>query len=63
MVWGIAPTEAMLAAGGVRELTDFMQTDSRFDRSDFYEQLWQGAWWQERMWFMPFGGSLKRHLL
>lgn len=55
---GSAPTEAMLAAGGVRELTDFMQTDGRFDRSDFYEQLWQGAWWQERMWFMPLAGRL-----
>ena len=55
---GIAPTEATLAAGAVRELTDFMQTDGRFDRSDFYEQLWQGAWWQERMWFMPLAGSM-----
>ena len=55
---GAAPTEAMLAAGSVRELTDFMQTDGRFDRSDFYEQLWQGAWWRERMWFMPLAGRM-----
>ena len=55
---GLAPSEAMLAAGAVRELTDLMQTDGRFDRSDFYEQLWQGAWWRERMWFMPLSGRM-----
>ena len=55
---GAAPTEALLAAGAVRDLTPLMQTDGRFDRSDFYEQLWQGAWWQERMWFMPLVGRM-----
>lgn len=55
---GVAPTEAMLAASAVRDLTPMMQSDGRFDRSDFYEQLWQGAWWRERMWFMPLAGSM-----
>lgn len=55
---GAAPTEALLATGGVRDLTSLMQTDGRFDRSDFYEQLWQGAWWRERMWFMPLAGRM-----
>jgi len=55
---GATPTEAMLAAGAVRDLTSLMQTDGRFDRSDFYEQLWQGAWWRERMWFMPLAGRM-----
>jgi ABC-type glycerol-3-phosphate transport system substrate-binding protein len=55
---GAAPTEALLATGAVRDLTPLMQTDGRFDRSDFYEQLWQGVWWRERMWFMPLAGSM-----
>ena len=55
---GVTPTEALLAAGAVRDLTPLMQTDGRFNRSDFYEQLWQGAWWRERMWFMPLAGSM-----
>ena len=55
---GAAPTEAMLAAGAVRPLTNMMQTDGRFNRADFYEQLWQGAWWREQMWFMPLAGRM-----
>ena len=55
---GAAPTADLLAAGMVRDLTSLMQTDGRFDRADFYEQLWQGAWWQERMWFMPLAGRM-----
>lgn len=55
---GAAPTGALLTAGAVRDLTPLMQTDGRFNRSDFYEQLWQGAWWRERMWFMPLAGSM-----
>ena len=55
---GAPPTAELLTAGGVRELTGMMQTDARFDRADFYEQLWQGAWWRERMWFMPLAGRM-----
>ncbi len=55
---GAAPVVDLLAAGGVRDLTGMMQTDGRFDRADFYEQLWQGAWWREQMWFMPLAGRL-----
>lgn len=55
---GVAPNIDLLAAGAARDLTSLMQTDGRFDRADFYEQLWQGAWWQERMWFMPLAGRM-----
>lgn len=55
---GAAPTADLLAAGAVRDLTWMMQTDGRFDRADFYEQLWQGTWWREQMWFMPLAGRL-----
>lgn len=55
---GAAPTAELLAAGAVHDLTGMMQTDSEFDRADFYEQLWQGAWWRERMWFMPLAGRM-----
>ncbi|MFZ1396007.1 MAG: hypothetical protein WAS33_03870, partial [Candidatus Promineifilaceae bacterium] len=55
---GAAPTADLLAAGTVRDLTPMMQTDTNFDRADFYEQLWQGTWWRERMWFMPLAGRM-----
>ncbi|MCB8974700.1 MAG: extracellular solute-binding protein [Ardenticatenaceae bacterium] len=55
---GPPPTAELLAAGAVRDLTPLMQTDTTFDRTDFYEQLWQGAWWRERMWFMPLAGRM-----
>lgn len=55
---GAPPTADLLAAGAVHDLTDMMQTDIDFDRADFYEQLWQGTWWRERMWFMPLAGRL-----
>lgn len=49
----IPPTQAMLTAGLVHDLTDFMNTDPDFDQTDFYEQIWQGTRWQERTWWMP----------
>ncbi|HEX6383811.1 MAG TPA: hypothetical protein VF177_03995 [Anaerolineae bacterium] len=54
----VAPTVDMVAAGLVADLTDFAQTDPQFDRADFYEQIWQGAHWHERMWFMPQAAAM-----
>lgn len=54
----VTPTAAMVAAGLVYDLTDFVQTDRNFDQADFYEQIWQGAHWQGRMWFMPQGAAM-----
>lgn len=54
-----APTVDMVAAGAVHDLTDFVFSDPNFDQGDFYEQLWQGAWWQGRMWFMPQMGEMQ----
>ncbi|MCI0648747.1 MAG: ABC transporter substrate-binding protein [Chloroflexi bacterium] len=55
----VTPTEAMLAAGLVYDLTDLASSDPTFDQGDFYEQIWQGAWWRGRMWFMPQGASMR----
>lgn len=52
------PTVEMVAAGVVRDLTDYVETDPGFDQGDFYEQIWQGAWWQGRMWFMPLAAEM-----
>ncbi len=49
----VPPTAAMLAAGLVRDLTDYVNTDPDFDQADFYEQIWQGTIWQDRIWFVP----------
>jgi len=55
----IPPTQAMLAAGLVRDLSDYIYTDPAFDPADFYEQIWQGARWQERTWWMPQAASMR----
>lgn len=54
----LTPTEEMLAAGLVHDLTYFSNSDNQFKRGDFYEQMWQGVWWQGRMWFVPQHGGL-----
>ncbi|MCP4360832.1 MAG: extracellular solute-binding protein [Chloroflexi bacterium] len=51
-------TEEMLASGAVYDLTDFVRSDPDFDQADFYEQVWQGAWWHGRMWFVPQAGAM-----
>ena len=48
-----APTIEMIAGGRVVDLTPFMLSDPAFDHSDFYDQIWQAAIWQERLWMMP----------
>jgi ABC-type glycerol-3-phosphate transport system substrate-binding protein len=53
------PSEAMLLAGLVYDLTDLAASDPDFDQRDFYEQIWQGAMWQERMWVMPLAGQMR----
>lgn len=55
----LTPDERAITGGWVRDLTDYVETDGRFDQADFYEQIWQGAWWQDRMWFMPENASLQ----
>jgi ABC-type glycerol-3-phosphate transport system substrate-binding protein len=50
--------EAVLASGGVLDLTDYARSDPAFDQADFYEQIWQGAWWHGRMWFVPHTAAM-----
>jgi ABC-type glycerol-3-phosphate transport system substrate-binding protein len=49
----------MINAGLVRDLTDLAESDPGFDRADFYEPIWRGVWWEERMWAMPFAGQMR----
>ncbi len=49
----IKPTAAMISAGLVHDLTNLAITDPFFDSADFYERIWQGAIWQDRLWFLP----------
>jgi ABC-type glycerol-3-phosphate transport system substrate-binding protein len=51
-------SESILASGGVVDLTDFARNDPAFDQADFYEQIWQGAWWHGRMWFVPHAAAM-----
>ncbi len=53
-----APTADLIAAGLVRDLTPFAATDPAFRSGDFYEQIWQGALWRERFWFVPQGARM-----
>ncbi len=49
----LTPTRELIAAGLVYDLSDLIATDPSFDQEDYYEQLWQGGRWRERMWFLP----------
>ncbi len=49
----IKPTAAMISAGLVQDLTSLAITDPFFDSADYYERIWQGAIWQDRLWFLP----------
>lgn len=51
-------TEALLASGGIVDLTGYARSDPDFDQGDFYEQIWQGAWWHGRMWFVPHTATM-----
>ncbi len=55
----ITPDASLLASGAVFDLTDFVQTDPNFDQRDYYEQIWQGALWQDRVWFLPQAGRMR----
>lgn len=56
---GAPPTEAMLQAGLVRDLTRMVSTDPTFDGADFFEQVWQGILWRERVWMVPYAASMR----
>lgn len=49
---------AALQAGLIHDLTDLAASDPHFQTGDFYEQVWQGAWWQGRLWLMPQAATI-----
>ncbi|MBE2223036.1 MAG: extracellular solute-binding protein [Anaerolineae bacterium] len=53
------PSAQMIASGTVYDLTPLLESDITFDKGDFYQQLWQGAWWRERLWFMPQAATMR----
>lgn len=53
------PDLALLASGGVLDLTDFANSDPRLDQADFYEQVWRGSLWRDRQWIFPQAGQLR----
>jgi ABC-type glycerol-3-phosphate transport system substrate-binding protein len=55
----VMPTEEMLAAGLVYDLTNYIKSDPDFDEADFYEQIWQGALWQGRVWIVPQAAQMR----
>jgi ABC-type glycerol-3-phosphate transport system substrate-binding protein len=54
----VKPTAAMIAAGLVHDLTNLASSDPSFNLADFYEPIWQGAFWQDRLWFIPQSAAL-----
>ena len=50
---------AALRAGLGQDLTDLAASDPTFAAGDFYEQIWQGAFWQDRLWLMPQSGRMR----
>ena len=55
----ITPNASLVASGAVFDITDFTQTDPNFDAEDYYEQIWQGAEWQDRLWYLPQAGAMR----
>lgn len=55
----VTPSKEMLMAGLVYDLTPFIKSDPEFNESDFYEQIWQGALWQERVWIIPQAAQMR----
>jgi ABC-type glycerol-3-phosphate transport system substrate-binding protein len=55
----VAPHVEAITAGLVYDLTDFATTDSSLDSGDFYERIWQGAHWQDRLWMVPYAAELR----
>jgi len=53
------PPVDMVAAGAVYDLSPLVDSDPQFAPGDFYEQIWQGGWWHERMWFLPQAAGMK----
>jgi len=52
------PHPMLIATGAVRDLTPYMSADPDFDRGDFYEQIWQGAFWRDRAWLLPQAAAM-----
>lgn len=55
------PTEALIKRGHIYDLTQLVSDDVAFNRSDFYIQAWRSAWWEDRMWTVPW--SMRFNLL
>ena len=55
----VAPTPEMIAAGLVHDLTDYIDTDPDFDEIDFFPQIWLGAGWKGRTWFIPHAANMR----
>lgn len=53
------PTASMVAAGQVLDLSDFAGSDPGFDQFDYYEQVWQGARWRDRLWLLPQAAQMR----
>ena len=51
------PTEQLITAGLIHDLTPYV-TSAGFDQQNFYEQIWQGGWWRNRMWMMPASAQM-----
>ena len=54
-----SPTASMIAAGLVRDVTDYAATDPDFHPEDMYELIWAGAQWRGRTWFVPHAGQMR----
>lgn len=55
----LRPSAELLAAGYLHDLTDLMTSDPTFDPNDFYQAIWQGGWWQGRLWLLPQAGVVQ----
>ena len=55
----ITPSAELVASGAVFDITDFVYGDPDFDTHDYYEQIWQAAFWHDRMWMLPQAAGMR----
>ncbi len=48
----------LITSGAILDLTRLTE-DPTLEKSNFYEQIWQGGFWQERLWQLPLSAQMR----
>lgn len=48
----------LITSGAILDLSRLAE-DLELERGDFYEQIWQGGYWQDRLWQIPLSAQMR----